>query len=137
MLSQGYYSALLPAEAGFPGKEWLELSYTIRKYHELAHFVSQRLYPENKDALRDEILADMNGIIAALGHFDAELEGKLLGIRNGEYVHGRLENYVEKDKLADAVLRTRTILADLRQSCVGAQQPFTYLLELEKEKVFL
>lgn len=61
VLSQGYYSALLPAEAGFPGKEWLELSYTIRKYHELAHFVSQRLYPENKDALRAIRLCTANG----------------------------------------------------------------------------
>ena len=137
VLSRGYYSALPPAEAGFPEKEWLELSYTIRKYHELAHFVSQRLYPENKDAVRDEILADMNGVIAALGHFDAELEGKLLGIRNGEYIHGRLENYVEKDKLADAVLRTRIILADLQHNCIGIQKPFAYLLELEKGRVFL
>ena len=137
VLSRGYYSALSPADAGFPEKEWLELSYTIRKYHELAHFVSQRLYPENKDAVRDEILADMNGIIAALGHFDAELESKLLGIRNGKYVHGRLENYVEADKHADAVLRARTILADLQQNCIGTQQPFVYLLELEKGRVFL
>ncbi len=137
VLSQGYYSALPAAEAGFPEREWLEISYTIRKYHELAHFVSQRLFPENKDAVRDEVLADMNGIIAALGHFDAALEGKLLGIRNGEYVHGRLENYVEKDQLPDAVLRVRAMLADLQRNCVGSQQPFTFLLELEKERVFL
>lgn len=137
ILSRGFYSALLPEEAGFPEEEWLELSYTIRKYHELAHFVSQRLYPENKDAVRDEVLADMNGIVAALGYFDAELEGRMLGIRNGKYTRGRLENYVKAEELADTAARVNTMLAGLRQGCVGRQEPFAYLLELEKNRTFL
>ena len=137
VLSRGYYSALPPEEAGFPEREWMELSYTIRKYHELWHFVSRELYPENKDAVRDEVLADANGIIAALGHFDAELEGKLLGIRGGQYTHGRLENYVPREALPDTVVRVCTMLSELEQSCVGRQEPFTYLLKLEKDRTFL
>ena len=137
LLSRGYYSALSPAEAGFAEADWLELSYTIRKYHELAHFVSQRLYPENKDAVRDEVLADMNGIVAALGHFDAALEAGMLGIRDGQYTHGRLENYVEKEALPDTVARVCAMLADLERSCTGEQQPFAHLLKLEEEKTYL
>ena len=137
VLSRGYYSALPPEEAGFAEEEWIELSYAIRKYHELAHFVSQRLYPANKEAVRDEVLADMNGIIAALGHYDAELEGKMLGIRNGVYTHGRLENYVEAAELSAAVERVCAMLAYLDENCTGTQQPFAYLRKLEEEKIFL
>ena len=137
VLSRGYYSALPPAEAGFPEEEWVELSYTIRKYHELAHFFSQRLYPANKEAVRDEVLADMNGIIAALGRFDAPLERKLLGIRNGAYTHGRLQNYVEPEALSAAVERVNAMLDALEQSCTGPQEPFAYLRRLEEEKTFL
>ena len=137
VLSRGYYSALSPEEAGFPEKEWLELSYTIRKYHELAHFVSRKLYPDNKDAVRDEVLADMNGIIAALGHFDSELEARMLGIRSGKYTVGRLENYVKKEELDETVERVRTMLEALERECTGEQQPFAYLLELEENRRFL
>lgn len=137
VLSHGYYSALAPEDAGYDSEEWLRLSYTIRKYHELAHFFSRTLYIENKDAVRDEVLADMNGIIAALGHFDAQLEGKFLGIRNGVYTGGRLENYVEPEKLSSAVSRVSEMLAYLEKNCTGEQKPFEYLEWLEKEKIFI
>ena len=137
VLSRGYYSALSPEEAGFPEEEWLEISYSIRKYHELAHFVSRKLFPDNKEAVRDEVLADMNGIIAALGHYDAELEGKMLGFRGGEYVYGRLENYVEKDELAAAAERVSSMLAWLKENCAGEQQPFDALIKLERDKTLL
>ena len=137
VLSRGFYSALSPEETGFAEEEWLERSYAIRKHHELAHFVSRKLFPENKDAVRDEVLADMNGIIAALGHFDAELEGKLLGFRDGKYVYGRLENYVEEPELAGAAERVSAMLAWLGENCTGEQEPFEYLLKLEEERIFL
>ena len=137
VLSRGYYSALPPAEAGFPEEEWVELSYTIRKYHELAHFVSQRLYPANKDAVRDEVLADMNGVVAGLGHFDARLTGLFLGIENGEYIGGRLENYVPREELPAAVERVRTMLTVLDAEYSGASKPFEILTELENKKIFL
>ena len=137
VLSSGYYSALPPEEAGFSEAEWLKLSYTIRKYHELAHFVSRKLYLENREAVRDEVLADMNGIIAALGHFDAALEAKMLGFRNGEYTYGRLENYVKPEELPGAIERVKAMLADLERVCTGEQEPFTYLMKLEQEKTYL
>ncbi|MDO4983875.1 MAG: hypothetical protein Q4E35_10045 [Eubacteriales bacterium] len=137
VLSRGNYSALSPEEAGFDAEKWTELSYDIRKYHELAHFVSRNLFPDNKDAVRDEVLADMNGVIGALGHFDAELEGKFLGIRDGRYYGGRLENYVERSELDGAVERVNGMLEYLSENCTGEQKPFEYLMKLEKEKIFL
>ena len=137
VLSCGPYSALGAEDAGYEASEWLSLSHAIRKYHELAHFVSRNLYPENKDAVRDEVLADMNGIIGALGHFDAELEAKFLGIRDGRYTGGRLENYVSPEELPAATERVCAMLAQLQENCTGAQQPFDFLLQLEKDRVFL
>ena len=137
VLSRGFYSALPSEEAGFDAEKWTELSYGIRKYHELAHFVSRRLFPDNKDAVRDEVLADMNGIIGALGHFDAELEEKFLGIHNGKYSHGRLENYVAPEELEGTVERVCAMLDYLSENCTGEQRPFEFLLKLEEGRVFL
>ena len=138
VLSSGNYSALSADDAGYESKKWLSLSHEIRKYHELAHFTSRRLFPDNRDAVRDEVLADMNGVIGALGHYDAELEGKFLGIRGGEYIPGgRLENYVPSEELGEAVKRVCSMLEYLEESCTGRQEPFEYLMRLEKEKRFL
>ena len=137
VLSRGPYSALSAERAGFAEEKWLDLSLTIRKYHELAHFVSRRLYPENQDAVRDEVLADMNGVVAALGHFDARLTGLFLGVENGEYFGGRLENYVPREELPAAVERVRKMLAVLDAEYSGASKPFEILTELESKKIFL
>ena len=137
VLSRGYYSALSPEKAGYPPEKWLELSLTIRKYHELAHFVSRALYPKHKEAVRDEVLADMNGIIAALGHFDEGLLARFLGITGEGVTHGRLENYVPKEELPAAAEKVRRMLSSLRETVRGEQKPFEALLQLEEEGTFL
>lgn len=138
VLSRGYYSALSPADAGFEEAEWLSLSHDIRKYHELAHFTSRRLFPDNKEAVRDEVLADMNGIIAALGHYDARLAGKFLGISDGRYIPGgRLENYVSGEELDSAVKNTAKMLDVLGREYSKPSMPFEHLLKIEKAKLFL
>ena len=137
ILSCGCYSALRAEDAGYGSEEWLALSHEIRKYHELAHFVSRRLFPENVDAVRDEVLADMNGIIAAIGHYDAELAGKFLGVRNGSYVPGgRLENYVPAEDLESASERVRDMLEALRRDFSAPSKPFEMLISIEKNKLF-
>ena len=122
VLSWGPYSAVPAGETGCSEEEWLRLSHTIRKAHECTHFICRRLYPELKDAVWDELTADAVGITAALGHFDRALEERFLGIREGRYIRGRLENYVpEGDRTAldamaakaEAVLRRfETVLAE-------------------------
>lgn len=97
IVSKGAYSGLPAAEAGYPAEEWLRLSLEIRIYHELTHFVCRRLYPEKKDALWDEIVADCMGIYKATSDYDAVLAAKLLGVEEDMYrLGGRLENYVEE-----------------------------------------
>ncbi len=93
ILSRGPYSDV-PAEAlGFPEDQWLSRSDTIRRYHELTHVICRRLYPEDIEPIRDELIADAVGLYAAFGQFAPELEMRFLGFRDGQYVGGRLGNY--------------------------------------------
>lgn len=115
VLSRGPYSNVAAAEMGLPGEKWLELSDTIRRYHELTHVICRRLYPTDVDAVRDELVADAIGLYAAFGCFDPAKEERFLGIRDGRYVGGRLENYTEESKrlapsIADDLLRMKAVV---------------------------
>lgn len=94
ILSGGAYSNVSAKDLGLDEDDWINKSIKIRTFHELTHFVSRKLYIENKSAIRDEIMADMIGIIYAYGKYDTELARRFLGIENGVYCQGgRLENY--------------------------------------------
>ena len=95
VLSRGPYSHVAADAVGLPEGEWLGYSDVIRRYHELTHVVCRRLYPGDVDAVRDELIADAVGLHAAFGRFDPELEELFLGVRDGQYVGGRLENYTD------------------------------------------
>lgn len=135
LVSKGPYSALSAEDAGYEQEEWLELSGTIRMYHELSHFVSRRLFPENKDKLRDEVIADSIGIIAAFGRYDRQLAKKVLGIEGTEYRKGgRLENYTDKEPcetVMENALRQIDQLDAFYQSCEG-KGPFECLVMVEE-----
>lgn len=104
ILSNGGYSAVPADCAGLGEEEWLEESLVIRKYHELTHFVSGRLFPENKEAIRDEVIADMIGIIAARAYYDTKLAKLFLGTEGEHYREGgRLQNY--GDGNADKIMK--------------------------------
>lgn len=77
--------------------EWLSYSYTIRKHHECTHYICQKIFPDKKDPIWDELVADTVGIYAAFGNFDRRLEELFLGIGDNGYTKGRLENYVKAD----------------------------------------
>ncbi len=94
VLSVGPYNAIPAERLGLPEAEWITLSDRIRKYHECTHFVCRRLFPDKKNAVWDELVADAVGIFAAFGKYDPEIEKLFLGIEGGRYVGGRLENYV-------------------------------------------
>ena len=97
LLSRGPYSAVPYAKTPFSEKEWLKHSLTIRKFHECTHFICRRLDREWIDPLWDELVADAVGIYAALGRYDQDLAELFLGIRDGRYAGGRLENYVTEE----------------------------------------
>ena len=95
LLSMGPYSAVPACALGLSGDRWLELSLIIRKYHECTHFLCRRLFPEKISVVWDELVADTVGIFAAFGRFEIHVAQTCLGIRDGVYRGGRLENYVE------------------------------------------
>lgn len=75
--------ASLPAETipGQPDPErWLDLSQIWRLEHELTHIACTRLVGEMRINLYDEIVADAMGMTKALGHFDADLFRRGLGL---------------------------------------------------------
>lgn len=104
VLSRGPYSHVDAAAAGLSEDEWLDRSDAIRRYHELTHVICRRQYPDDVDAVRDELVADAVGLYAASGRFDPALEARFLGIQAGRYVGGRLGNYTDApDALAEQI----------------------------------
>ena len=80
-------------------------------------------------------------IYAALGRYDLGLAGTVLGIRDGKYTGGRLENYVPEDEpdqeqfidgLLPEVLRVMEQIRNLSEE--QELEPFELAVRLEKEK---
>ena len=75
-------------------QDWINKSITIRKYHELTHFVMRKTYPDDISFIRDELIADAIGLISVFGYFDTRLIKLFLGIESNIYREGgRLQNY--------------------------------------------
>ena len=107
VLSWGPYSDVTAEKVGQTEENWAEMSYIIRKYHELTHVICRRIYPDRIEAVWDELVADAIGIVAAFGRYDAEMEARFLGIVDGEYRGGRLETYTDDaEKLSRRVSST-------------------------------
>lgn len=96
VLSAGPYSAVSGAELGISEEQWIRDSVTIRRFHELNHFICRKLWPEKISAVWDELVADAVGLYAAYGRYDIAMAERFLGIKDGIYTGGRLENYVEE-----------------------------------------
>ncbi len=80
LLSKGNYSAVPARFVGLAEYEWDEKSLIIRKYHELTHFVCRTLCPHDIEPIRDEVIADLIGLVAAFDHYDPLLAKRFLGI---------------------------------------------------------
>lgn len=138
IVSKGYYSALKPEYIDMDSDEWLEKSKTIRIYHEISHYISRKLFIENKEVLRDEIVADAIGFIAAFGYYDSLLARKVLGIDNEKFNRdGRLINYVSEEELDIYIERAHKIIDTLddyfKSRDIG--DIFNVLLDIEITKV--
>ncbi len=120
IVSNGYYSAVPPEAAGFSEAEWLEKSLTIRTYHELTHFIFRRLFPGDVSAIRDEVVADAVGIIAATRSYDPRLAKLFLGIEGEQYRSGgRLENYTDRSTSPQETVAIVMALGDRMESLLG------------------
>ena len=109
LVSSGFYSAVKPKAVSLAPEEWLDRSLIIRIFHELTHFVCRKRYPQNVDPIRDEVIADAIGLVAAFGTYDPQKAALFLGIEgNGYRPGGRLENYPkEGQSLEEAICRAR------------------------------
>jgi len=119
-------------------EKWIKASEQIRTYHELAHFVSRRLYPSNKESIRDEVIADATGIIKTFGRYNKELARLFLGVEGSEYrAGGRLEHYVGEDQDIDTVAtRALGIVEAVFDFTEGnIVEPFDTLVNLEKLRI--
>ena len=139
LVSNGPNSGLPAARAGFGEKEWLEISRKIRIYHEATHVVCGRRWPQHKEPIRDEVLADCIGLLGATGRYDAALASRLLGVEGNAYTPGgRLENYAHPgETLAEAAQRAKRIVAACRAVCLAHPElaPFALLSRLEDNEV--
>lgn len=136
ILSTGPYSNIPADKVGLETKEWNRLSVIIRQYHECTHFVCRRKYPEQVDAVWDEVIADAAGIIGATGKMDIFLEKIFLGIDENGYTGGRLENYVNEDvdidKLAVKICGALKNIEELYKENSGLS-PFEFALMLKAD----
>ena len=140
VLSSGPYSAVPAADMGLEEEEWLSRSLQIRKFHELTHFFSRHLYLENKDAVRDEILADLIGIVSAFGFYDDAAARRFLGLENEAYREGgRLQNYCSAEELPAVIVRARTLISVFRDYTEKnrTEDVFALLGNIEKNKIGL
>ena len=140
ILSGGEYSAVPADKIGLTPEEWLEKSVTIRKYHELAHFVSRRLYKENKSTIRDEVLADMTGLISAFGEYDTFKAKLFLGTEGKEYRKGgRLENYESAESMPELMKKTNKMIDNfaLMIDNISGTDAFNALTYMEINKINL
>lgn len=140
LLSEGPYSGVPCTATSWEEQEWLKKSKIIRMYHELAHFVSQRRFPDHKNALRDEVIADSIGIYEATGNYDARLAKTFLGLECETYRSGaRLENYIKE---AADLNKACSIATQLIMEIDGIQKSFSgssfeFLEQLEEHVMLL
>ncbi len=137
LVSRGGYSGLKAEKLGYEEAEWEEKSLEIRIYHELCHVVCRTLFPEKKNAVLDEIVADCFGILKAVGYYNTSLARRCLGIWDGKYrAGGRLENYMEKEeKPEEYIEKVNSVIEKMEKflSQISQEDYWDKLLLVERE----
>lgn len=132
LLSTGNYSNIPAKTVGLGEQEWKEKSLAIRKYHELTHFVFRTKYPKDVDTIRDEVVADMIGLIKAFGEYDTGLARTFLGTEGETFrPGGRLSHYA-KDDIDTAMARANELISSYAEKIKGrdTEDVFSLLLSL-------
>jgi len=132
LLSSGNYSNIPARTVGLGEQEWKEKSLVIRKYHELTHFVFRTKFPGDTDVIRDEVVADMIGLIKAFGEYDTVLARTFLGTEGASFrPGGRLAHYA-KDDIDAAMQRANELIDSYAERIKGrdTEDVFSLLLSL-------
>ena len=95
ILSNGFYSNILPQQIDLPETTWRDLSLTIRLEHECTHYFTRRLLNSMRNNLLDELIADYRGIVAATGSYRADWFLRFMGLESFPDLraNGRIHNY--------------------------------------------
>jgi hypothetical protein len=107
LLSDGPYSAVPARDLGLDEAAWREISLTLRRDHECAHYLTRRLFGAMRNNLLDELLADYAGMVAAIGRFRADWFLRFLGLEDFPRLRpeGRIGIYRGKPPLSDGAFR--------------------------------
>ena len=131
IISEGPYSNVAAEDTSYSADEWLHISHEIRLHHECAHVVCRR-------TVWDEVTADVVGLLAATGRYDAALATRFLGVAESGFTGGRLAEYLDEEQTA----RIDEIAAEVHAACVRIEEmsgpaeaadPFAFLLDLKRE----
>ncbi|MDO4797107.1 MAG: hypothetical protein Q4A01_03705 [Coriobacteriales bacterium] len=138
LLSEGPYSALGAEHTPYDEQTWLRVSREIRLYHELAHVTCRRLMPNDKPPVWDELTADAHGLLRATGAYDLSLALRFLGIQDGRYAGGRLQEYLceeQREHMDAIVAQVLDACAHIDRFLAGARQEDSYdlLLALKRD----
>ena len=130
LLSSGNYSNIPAGMVGLGEKEWKEKSFIIRKYHEMTHFICRTLYPEDIEPIRDEVIADMVGLLKAFGEYDTDLARTFFGIEGESFREGgRLAHYTKDDEdISTVMARTKGLIAEYAEKIRGREQEDVFSL---------
>ena len=102
LLSDGFYSAVSATTMGLSAAEWRRLSLIIRLEHECTHYLTYRVLGSMHNHLLDELIADYQGIVAAIGRYQADWFLRFMGLEAPTYREGgRLQNYRGQPPLSD------------------------------------
>lgn len=138
LLSDGPYSALAADRTPYGEDEWMRVSRDIRLYHELAHVTCRRLMPDDTPPVWDELTADAHGLLRATGAYDLTLAQKFLGIEDGRYTGGRLEQYLDdeqRQRMDQVASQVADACAHIDHCLAGARPEDSYdlLLALKRD----
>ena len=114
VLSRGCYSSVSADELGLDRDEWLELSQIIRLEHECTHYFTRRVFGSMRNNIFDELIADYQGIVSALGYYRADWFLRFIGLEAfPKYrLGGRLENYYEPSLSSGAIAILQKAIVD-------------------------
>ena len=102
ILSDSFYSNVEPRTLNLSELAWRQISRTIRLKHECTHYFTRRVLGSMQNNLLDEIIADYQGIVGAIGCYRADWFLHFMGLESFPNYRsgGRFENYFETAKFS-------------------------------------
>lgn len=137
IISEGPYSNVSADETPYAPDEWVRVSREIRLHHECGHVVCRRTMPDDVLSVWDEVTADVVGLLAATGRYDAALASRFLGVSESGFANGRLAEYLgddQKARIDEVAVEVHGACARIEQMCGPAESadPFAFLLDLKR-----